>query len=290
MVAQQFLRQHLTFFMLILLSVSCKDDESEAIGAKETETIREEAEVEAYFQELDDMAGVVVQAPTDDEFSGGRKRTTITVQDPRFSCPGISVTITPGQGSTPQNPRGTIFVNFGEACADNRGNVRSGELIITYSGRRFMPGSNVIIALSDYMINDIKLDGTRSMTNVGSSSVASPTFNVVLQDGRATFPDDSTAERSSNITWTWVRAANPLDDEIVVSAQSTANGKTRDNISYSVSLDTPLRYKRFCGIAVEGIKRYQIGETSDIVVDYGSGDCDRSVTISTNGFSKTVTF
>jgi hypothetical protein len=46
---------------------------------------------------MDDMAGVAMNAPTDNQYSGGRTATTITIQDERFNCNGIVVNVTPDQ-------------------------------------------------------------------------------------------------------------------------------------------------------------------------------------------------
>ena len=110
-----------------------------------------------------------------------------------------------------------------------------------------------------------------------------------LTNGKATFPDGSIAERESDITWEWIRGANPSEDYLVIDQVSNANGITSGGRSYDVSLIEALKYKRFCGIAVDGIKKYIIDEDKEIVIDYGDGDCDKSVTITVNGVTQNIT-
>lgn len=259
---------------------SCKEEER--LTAADTQDIAEEALTDSYFQDTDDLGGVAIEAPDDDEFSGGRTSGTITITDDRFKCAVATIEAT----GTIDNPQGVITVDFGTGCLDNRLNVRKGKLRFTYNGRRFQPGSTVVMTTENYYINDVKLEGIRTSTNVQGSSTDAPKFNVILADGKATFPDGSMAERESDITWEWVRAENPSDDYLIISAGSTAEGITRGGRTYAVSLLEPLKYKRFCGIAVDGIKRYVVDEEKEIVIDYGDGNCDKSIIITVNGVTR----
>ena len=272
----------------VMLITSCNDEER--LTLSDTQDITEEAVTDSYFQDMDDMAGVAMNAPSDAQYSGGRTATTITVQDERFNCQGIVVTVTPGANSTLEVPQGVLTVDFGlTGCTDLRGNLRTGKVIFTYNGRRFVPGSTVVTTVDNYTINGIKLEGTRTLTNVSGSSSDAPKFNVVLTNGKATLLADGTvAERESNITWSWVRAASPVDDYLVIDQSSIASGTTRGGREYSVSLTEALKYKRFCGIAVDGIKKYVVDGTKEITIDYGSGECDKSVVITVNGVTRNL--
>jgi hypothetical protein len=150
-------------------------------------------------------------------------------------------------------------------------------------------GSTVVTTVDNYTINGIKLEGTRTLTNVSGSTSDAPKFNVVLTNGKATLlADGTTAERASNITWSWIREANPTNDYLLIDQSSVASGKTRAGREYSVSLTKALKYKRFCGIAVEGIKTYVIDKTKEITIDYGNGECDKSVVITVNGVTRNL--
>jgi len=272
----------------VMLATSC--NEEERLTVTDTQDITEEAITDSYFQDMDDMAGVAINAPTDDQYSGGRSATTITIQDQRFNCAGIVVTVTPADNSTLDVPKGVLSIDFGlTGCTDLRGNIRTGKVIFTYNGRRFVPGSTVVTTVDNYTINGIKLEGTRTLTNVSGSTSDAPKFNVVLENGKATLLADGTfAERESNITWSWIRAASPADDYLLIDQTSVANGTTRGGRVYSVSLTEGLKYKRFCGIAVDGIKKYVIDGTKEITIDYGNGDCDKSVVITVNGVTRSL--
>ena len=272
----------LSLFASVGLVSSC--NEEERLTASDTQDISEEAITDAYFQDADDLGGVAIASPTDGQYSGGRTSGAITISDDRCHC----ATVTLESTGTIDSPKGVIIVDFGTGCIDARLNTRKGKLKFAYTGKRFQPGSKVVLTTENYSINDIKLEGTRTSTNVQGSTNDAPKFNIVLTNGKATFPDGSIAERQSNITLEWIRAENPTNDYLLVDQLSTASGTTRGGRSYAVSLSADLKYKRFCGIAVAGIKRYVLDEEKEIVIDYGNGECDKAVTITVNGVTHNI--
>lgn len=287
------LKGKITAFVIIgaiSLLTGCQSEERLTLA--DTKDIVEEALTDSYFQDMDDMAGVAINAPTEDAYnSGGRVATTITISDERMSCDGIVINIEPRDGSTLANPRGVMVVDFGNTgCPDARGNIRTGKITFTYEGKRFQPGSKVVTTVDNYTINGVKLEGTRTLTNVSGSNSESPRFNAVLENGKATFVADGTfAERESNITWQWHRGQTFADDYLEIDQSSTANGITRAGRTFAVSLSKALKYKRFCGIAVEGIKIYVIDGSKKITVDFGEGVCDKTVTVLVEGQTSSLT-
>ena len=63
----------------VLVMWSCKEDEPERITLQDTADLTEEALTDAYFQDVDDLAGTAIDAPTEPEYSGGRTSGTITI-------------------------------------------------------------------------------------------------------------------------------------------------------------------------------------------------------------------
>ncbi|HEY3403802.1 MAG TPA: hypothetical protein VGK59_10475 [Ohtaekwangia sp.] len=271
--------------IITALALSCQEEE-QGLTRGDTQDITEEALTDSYFQDMDDLGSVAIDAPSDETFEGGRKQTSITINDDRFDCEGVVITI--NATGTPETPQGTITVDFGTTgCTDLRGNVRTGKLIFTYSGRRFQPGSTLVTTTDNYTINGVKLEGTRTSTNVQSSTTESPKFNVVLENGKATFEDGSIATRESNITWSWIRGANPIQDELIIDDSSEAEGTTRSGKDYVVTILEDLVYQRTCFIAVGGIKKYVINDQKEIVIDYGTGDC-KTISVTVNGITRNV--
>src|SRR5688500_5478315 len=147
----------------VLAFSSCKEEEDERFTLRDTADLTEEALTDAYFQDMDDMAGVAIETPTDPEYSGGRTSGYLTIQDHRFDCDGIVITIQPDPSSTTENPMGVLTIDFGTSgCQDLKGNIRTGKLIFTYHGKKFEPVSTVITTTENYFINGVKIEGTRT--------------------------------------------------------------------------------------------------------------------------------
>ncbi len=166
--------------------------------------------------------------------------------------------------------------------------MRKGKIIFAYYKRRFQPGSTVVATTENYYINGIKLEGVRTSTNITGSTEEAPKFNVVLTDGKATFTDGTVATRESDITWSWQRGASASLDKLVIDKVSTASGTTRGGRTYEVSLNEDLVYNRGCFFAVDGVKRYIIDGSKEIVIDYGVGDC-KTISVTVNGITRSLT-
>ena len=279
---------------MLTFAVSCVDEV--VPYQEEAAYVSEDAITDAYFEDADDMAGVVMlsDAGTDDG-SGGKIKSTRPIDmkwDHRFKCDGVVVTITITDPN-PEHPIGDISIDFGtEGCTDARGNVRKGIINIHFDGRRFISGSTVTTTFDGYEINGIQLEGTRVLTNVSTSTQDLPKFQVELTDGKATWPDGTTATRNHCIVRQWILGNTRLEDRLEVSAcpdvTPTAYGTNRRGVEYQMTIIEPLVYKRACPfMAVSGVKQF-VAEGKTITIDYGDGECDRIVVITIDGRSRDV--
>ncbi len=261
----------LVFFSAFV--ISCNDENR--LTLKDSQDIAEDALTDSYFEDADDMSSLALQS--DAATAGGATSPSnrqISVSDTRF-CAGVVVTITMSPNSTPAIPVGTITIDFGAGCTDPRGNVRTGIITVNFNGRRFQPGSTVVWTTTNYTINGIQLEGTRTLTNITGSTEESPKFQIELEGGKATFPDETVATREASFTREWIRAANPVNDEMRLTGN--ASGTNRTGIAYTMNIQETLVFKRGCGFPVSGIKIYtKVGK--QITIDYGDGTCDRQVT------------
>jgi hypothetical protein len=270
---------------------SCEDNNQLEFSENDSKNVENEAVSESYFEDVDDMATLAVSADASTS-TGSREsaagRGGVKPSDSRFTC--ATVTFEFAADNSLINPHGFITIDFGTGCTDARGNVRKGIIKIEFKGKRFMPAAEIITTLDGYSINDIAIEGTRTVTNTTTSLESNPKFTITVQGGKATWPDGTFATREVNRTREWVRTANPLNDEWIVTG--TAAGSNRDGKTYQMEITKPLVYKRECamakgGIAVEGTKVLTV-DGKVITIDYGSGTCDKMITITINGQSKEV--
>lgn len=276
----------------LLLMASCSEDAVE-FSAIDSENVQDEAITESFYEDADDMSTVALYA--DPETAGGRVSSgarSIAVNDLRFQC--ATVVFERAPNSTTENPIGTITVTFDGNCQDARGNKRSGKLIIAFNGKRSQAGATRTFTFVNYTVNDIKVEGTRTVTTLTGSTDAAPKFRIELTNGKVTWPNGDVATRESNRIREWVRATNPVNDLWRLSG--SASGNNRKNRSYQMEIPAtdPLEYKRECAVndrifmAVAGTKTLRT-ENVQISIDYGDGACDRIIVITRNGRSRSIT-
>lgn len=279
-----------------LLLVSC--DDKIDFTSNDAQSVENEATTDSYFEDADDMSSVAVWS--DEATKGGKVASSgarkITLSDLRMAC--ATVEIVPAADSQIDFPKGTITIDFGSGCTDSRNNVRAGKIMVTYAGKRYSPGSTRTVTLEGYSINGVKVEGVRNVTNIAGSTDESPKFRIEVIGGKATWPDGSIATREVRRIREWKRAASPLQDEWEVSqpadADFAASGTNRNGKAYQVNITSAIIYKRECAVsarvfmAVQGTKEL-IVDGKKITIDYGSGECDRIVTITVNGKTEQVT-
>lgn len=264
---------------------SCLEDEPQF--SQEAAYAREESNIDAYYADADDMAGVAVAESEETENgkvdSGARE---LQVNDDRF-CTSLSITV--DALSSALRPIGDIVIDFGAECEDSFGNVRKGKVKVHFEGKRFRPNSWVSITFENYEINGIKLNGVRTLTNISGSTVIEPQFSVELQDGSVEW-DGKVASREHCFVGTWDRGdlLDPNDDVLKITACSSsaeaAEGVNRSGVAYKMWIEKELVYKRGCPMAISGIKQFVEADSGkEIIIDYGSGTCDAVFTITVNG-------
>lgn len=215
--------------------------------------------------------------------------------DDRLKC--ATITRTPNGDKT----SGSMTIDFGTTgCKDSKGNTRKGKITVSWTGGRwFNPGATHTVTFNGYSINDVKFNDTDSRVVTNVSTTASPlTFNVVATHNM-TWPDATVASISIHHTRQWIRSNTVTEDKFIISqttgAANAASGTNRHGKSYSVQITTPLEFSRSCAISnkvfkpVKGVRVITFDTNKTVTIDYGSGTCDNSFTVSVNGHTRTVT-
>lgn len=185
----------------------------------------------------------------------------------------------------------TITLDFGDGCVGEAGRERKGKVLINYTGNLFVSGTEVTITLQDFYIDGIQVEATKTITNVTEGTDTPLEFEVVVTDGKVTWPDGEFATRNIEHTRTWIRNQNPLTDELHI--EGTAEGVRKDGEPYEISIESPIIYKVDCFmeeiyIPVGGIQWIKTPEKPDVILNYGTGECDKEVTITVNSISTTI--
>ncbi|MBS1555735.1 MAG: hypothetical protein JSU09_12500 [Bacteroidetes bacterium] len=280
----------------VLTVSSCKKENELGLTATDTQNLNSESISDSYSDEAVDMSNLSIAAVTDVQYAGRTEAadpvTSLKDLDDRFRCATVTIERTPN--STRDNPVGSIVIDFGTGCTDARGVTRKGKIIINYVGKRFFTGSTVTTTFNGYSRNDVKVEGTHTLTNVTASATSNVRFNVVIAGGKLNFPDGKTITREQNFTREWQRATNPTQDKWVILAGSSASGTNKSGKSYVMNVTKDLVYSRACQIsnqvfiAVSGTKAFTV-DGRVYTVDYGDDACDNTITVSLGGVSKTIT-
>ncbi len=272
----------------LLWGGSCAPEKID-LNSNDSANVENETTSDTHFADSEDLSAVTVSS--DNATNGGRIAEgvrVIIVNDPRLVC--ATVTLVPAGNSTVKFPRGLLTIDFGTGCTDKHGNTRKGKILISYNGRRFLPGSSVVTTLDGYEINGIKIEGVRSVTNTSNSSQADPRFTATMTGGMITWPDGTTAQRDETITREWKLGVTSLENQWFVTGSAT--GKNRHDLEYNMTITNKLVYKKECAankiyMPVQGTKEL-IVSNKKITIDYGNGTCDKLVTITIKGKSKVV--
>lgn len=265
--------------------VSCSEDEPQF--SQEAAYAAEESSIDAYYADADDMAGVAMAESEETEggkLSEGARE--VEINDERF-CNNISVVL--DNVSSLIFPIGDITIDFGTGCTDSQQNIRKGKIKIHFEGRRFRPSSVISITFENYEIEGVKLNGVRTLTYLLASTVDNPEYQVELENGSVEW-DGKVALREHCFISSWDRGIilAPGDDVLKITqcsnADAAASGVNRNGIEYQMFIEEELVYKRGCPMAVSGIKKFvEVNSGKEIIIDYGSGTCDATFTITVNG-------
>jgi len=282
---------------LVMAACSKKDDNP--LSSTDSQNVNSESVADASTSEVADMGNSITVNVTQTQY-GGRVSgsplvlTGLDKKDGRLA--GATITLTPGANSTKDNPNGTITIDFGAGVTTN-GVTRKGKIVITYSGKKSVANSYRTMTFIDYSRNGVVFDNAMSykVTNVLDSTK----FHHVLTGGKLTFPNDNTTILRATdyiVTIDYTAKTVTLSATDGTTIQNTighsAKGTTRAGKEYSMDITTPVVYKAECltttVLPVQGVKAFTAGLIS-YTVDYGTGACDNTITITFGGKSVTVT-
>jgi len=279
----------------IVAGISSCSKNSDPISGEVAQTASNEAAVNAQTSEVDDVATNQMNAT---DIAPGRAESS-SFDDDRVKC--ATVVKTPSTDKL----SGVITIDFGTTgCTDSKGNIRKGKITITWnnsslSKRWYEAGATHTITFTGYSINGVKFSDADSRTVTNVSTPNSPlTFNIVATHN-LTWPDNSTSSRTMHITRQWVRSATVTDDKLIFSqtagSDNAAAGTNRHGKVYTIKITTPLEYSRACAISnkvfkpVKGVMVITYDTSKTITIDFGTGTCDNTFTITAGGASRVVT-
>jgi hypothetical protein len=254
---------------VFLSVVSChkkKDDTTTSNSTEENTLASDQSFAEKTFDEAQNIADVA-----NDAGSGKIYRTTQTTLS---GC--ATVTHTPGH----------ITIDFGSVnclCVDGR--YRRGKINVAYSGTYAASGSTHTITFDSFYVNNNKVEGSRTVTNMGTNSAGQMYFNITV-DGTVTRVSGATIHHESNRVRTWIDgSATPdrFDDVYSVTGGGTVTRTSAlgGTTTATISIMSPLIVAMNCDWIEAGTISQTIG-THTRTLNYGTtASCDSLATFTT---------
>lgn len=262
--------------LTLALVGGCKKDED----AKDTDT--GSAEDNAFAQSIfDDVKNMSDQAFTFGDLTtyrvGGAEQSVLS------QCATVTL-------DTTVSPR-LITIDFGTSnclCLDQR--YRRGKILISYIGAYRDSGSVHTITFDNYHVNDYKVAGSKSVTNMGSNASGNKWFSISVMNGVITAPGGAVMTYSSQRQREWVAGeptlVNWLDDVYHITGNAT--GTSFAGVPFTATITDPLVVALNCWWIKDGILEFSPTGVQTRVIDYGyqNGDCDNKaeVTIGSNTY------
>lgn len=284
-----------SFFLAIIFLASCKKEDENITPQQKQEfamaTSQADAEAEGVFDDLfDNTLGV-----SDEVGIGGtgvfgtlkpssNNGTEAISQVNRVDSNACFIVTTTQIGGT-RFPL-QVTLDFGAGCLGRDGRTRKGKIIINYTGRLLVPGNSASVSFDGYSVNDIQVSGSYKITNTGTTAARS--FTIEVSKAKLTKPNGNYTEWNSTRTITQVAGeltpVIALDDVFSVRGEANGTVKRGDKLYQWSTRITESLVKRFnCPRIVRGTIELRKGNTTIVVLDYGSGVCDDKATYTVDG-------
>jgi hypothetical protein len=265
-------------FAAIVIS-SCRPDKD---LDSDTNAAKNESQIERFSNELNDIAD---QAIRTGDLSGYK----ISSEASSFFNTCAVVTIDTVAEPSASNPN-SMTIDFGTGCTGNDGKIRTGIVRVTFTGRYRDEGTIITITPESYTVNGNQLSGSRVVTNIGNNANGQPQFNIVVNATLVLANGEGSISWNSTRTRTWLSGFNTpflfLDDEYGITG--SANGTSPNGNTWSSQINQQLVYKVSCRQFVSGSLSITPQNRPVRTLDYGSGQCDNTATVTINGNSYTI--
>jgi len=214
-------------------------------------------------------------------------KTDMVYQSLTDTC--ATVTFNNNGGAWPK----TLTIDFGTTgCTElTSGITRKGKVIVTLSNMMHITGAVATVTVDNYYVNNYKIEGSKTITNMGRNSAGHIHYEVKDIAGRITKPTGGVITWESTRDDEWVAGestnfftnglAGICDD--TYSITGTGGGTASSGDTYRLEIVAPLQKQICCRWVQSGSIKYFLNSYELGTVDYGTGTCDASADIHYDG-------
>ena len=270
---------------------SCQKENSfssPAVTEEEAANLSDEStQAEASFDDAEDIG---FTAAEEEGNAGGFGVEGKTASSSRLYLPSFfelrqrigdcaTITVTPNDSTYPK----TVTIDFGDSCRGRDGKVRSGKIVLHFTGPIRRPGSVVTMTFVRYYVNRVHIEGVKIFKNLSEPPVHK--WSVEVVDGKVTFPNGRGFSYDGIKTVTQIAGMMTciVRDDVY---KITGRSKTVFNNGTTININTeePLIKKVVCPWISEGTLKIKINDRV-FKLDFGfpnNGDCDNKALLTWN--------
>jgi hypothetical protein len=252
------------FALLALTAPSCKKEDVTETVDKEVATANNSEEGESVSDEI----GNIVDAAYKGNSIVGRNSAPEDQLDALSNCAVIT-------RDTISNPR-LLTIDFGTTnCLCNDGRYRRGQILVSYTGSYFAQGSVKTTTFNNYFRNDNKIEGTRTVTNLGLNGDGNMAWSVSAVNMKITRTSGAFHTWNSERTRTMTAGLNTSawnDDQYLITG--SGSGVNANGVGYTANITTPLHRALSCHWIDSGVIAFTRSNGATRTINFGTGTCD----------------
>lgn len=190
--------------------------------------------------------------------------------------------------STSSPKRMTIDYGTSTLCAD--GKLRSGKLIVTWTGRYRETGTVITITPESFSQNGNKLEGVKTIKNEGRNGAGNLYYTITVSNAKLTTAagNVSTWNATRNREWISGESTAAWNDDVYLITGS-ASGVASNQISYTTTIKTAIRVDLSCQYRLTaGELEVRPSGKLTRTVNYGTGSCDNTFTVQIGNKTYTI--
>jgi len=183
----------------------------------------------------------------------------------------------------------TLIIDFGDGSdvCISYGNIKSGKIIVIYTGKYRDSLSVMTTTFDNYHVNNNLVQGERIVTNQGRNNNGNMWFTIEVKDANintsnGTINWESIRERE------WVAGIttffNIFDDSYSITGSANGNGVNGN--SFTMTITEPLQVELGClpsCIIKSGEAKISPTGYADRIINYGDSICDCNIDVTRNG-------
>ena len=257
---------------------SCKKDKDETLDS-DTSAASDNALAEGTYNDVHNIA--------DEASSGSLTSYLMTSGSGERGLLSTCATITNDTTVMPH----MLTIDFGTSnCLCNDGRYRRGVINCSYSGHYRDSLATHTITFTNYFVNDNQVMGTKTVTNNGHNAAGHLVYNVTVNGSIIKASGAGTVTWNSTRTREWIQGeSTPTWSDDVYLITGSASGNNAAGRSFTINITTPLRREIGCHHFVSGVFELTPSGKPVRVVDYGTGACDNTATVTISGHTYTIT-